>query len=577
MPVSFPQSVWDSNVVVDLLLKLCWQLGLPFLLLSATATLAQSFFVLRAEKKDANPYPIYAWSNIGSLAGLLAFPLALEVLFSLEQNWLLWRALFGVYCLTLVYLAFKPHRAPDAAQEPPAAGARWAWFLLPAASGVMLITASNYIALSSASVPLMWMLPLALYLSTFIIYFWGDGLLTTYTLHAAAGISLLAAAAIQFLSPIGEMSAFVGAVFLLFYGCLAYHRALYDARPGPELLSEYFLLIAAGGFCGTLVAALVLPMVANYFLAGMSDFTVLAVLAAYGLDLMLARRWRFFRYGLSAVLAAAVLVSVFVQRPYGQVHAVRTFYGYYVVADFEKQNIRVLSNGAVSHSEQYLDEKRWRDPLGYYGPTSPVSDIFLIRDPGVVGVVGLGAGALACYSKKNSVWAFFELDKEVARLAQTYFTFLPDSPADNFLIVGDARKKLALVPSGFFDLLILDAFSSGSVPTHLLTAEAARLYASKLGPGGIVIAHVSNNFFDLYRVLAPAFESSGLRVLVKYGHCRGLKPGDYCNSSDWLAATADGSLAAQLEDLGWEALPTGYRRVLWTDGKRNIFKALRRI
>ena len=578
MPMDFPQAVWNSHPALDLFLKLCWQLGLPFLLLSATATLVQRLYLSgRAESGD--PYHLYAWSNLGSLAGLLGYPLALELLFSQEQNWFLWRVLFGLYVFLFGYLALKTRNSPDCSEEnaePQSASprARLAWFLLPAASGALLITATNHLVLSTASIALLWTLPLALYLFSYIVYFWGDGRFGQRAFQIAAFMSVPIAAGAWFFVPPSASIGFACVVLLLLYSCLAYHGAFYEARPGPRLLSSYYLHGAAGGFIGTLLASLVLPFLANHFRSDISDFAVMALLGALGLDIIMARRSPVFRYRPLLVCAAAIVSSMFVLRPAGIVATARTFYGSYVVSDHPASGVRILTNGVVSHGEQYLGSKRKSEPLGYYGPLSPVGDLFAVRPPRVAAIVGLGSGGLCPYAAEGAVWAFFELDREVLNLARKHFTYLRDCRAKTAFLFGDARVRLQSAPHGMFDFILLDAFSSGIVPTHLLTDEAARLYADKLAPGGLLAAHVSNNFFDLFRILAPAFEARGLEVLFKCGSCPAEERGNYCNPSDWIAATADKKLAAALRARGWERYPRQASRVLWTDGRRNIFKAL---
>ena len=569
MPSAFPQSQWHKIPQADLALKLCWQLGLPFLLLSATATLMQTLFLHRADTPKENPYPLYAWSNIGSLAGLLGFPLGLEIVFSLEQNWLLWRLLFGVYCAVFIWIAFRRYDSPDSEPPapPPPAKLRRLWFLLPAASGALLITATNHLALSTASISVMWMLPLAVYLLTFVLFF-------METRHTKALIwtilSIIAVwAGVTWFKGGGLYRwLFFGINSVLACACLVAHGSLYRLKPEPKLLSSYYLHIAAGGFFGTLLLSFAIPFASRYIYVRAVDLVFALALLALCADYFLSLRWNVFRWKPLALLVTLPMLLYFNNSQLLEVHAVRNFYGLYRVIDVPDTKTRQLISGITLQGEQNFEAGQEDEPQTYYAHTGPAGKLFSIYNPPTVGLIGLGVGNLMPYARKNALWVYFELDPDVSDIAQNYFSHLSRHSEEARLVIGDGRKSLERVPDGFFGLLVIDAFSGGNIPMHLLTMEALSLYKSKISPDGAVLLHLSGNFFRLRQPAEQAAHGAGL--LTAYSN---MPSGD--TPSQWLIATRNTGLLNSLYSAGWEKPLPHKTATPWMDGRKNILPVIR--
>ncbi|MCX5794452.1 MAG: fused MFS/spermidine synthase [Elusimicrobia bacterium] len=583
MPWRFPRHAWTGQPAADMLFRLAIFLGLPFLLLSATSTMAQALYAQTPESKCRSPYSIYGWSNLGSVLGLLSYPLVLEPAFNLKTIYLLWRLLFVAYIAAfLPLLRQKYQRLPEAAgpfDDIKPSQAAFLWFLLPATTSAALITATNYVNTMTSPMPLTWMVPLLIYLLSFAAYF----LETPHKKHILGSAFLLAAAAALYLAKAPHVTASLMIVCMsnlaLMLGCLFLHRELYGIKPGHGLLSRYYLYIAAGGLCGTAVICLGLPILARHVFARYADIdAVLIMFAACALLLFFVRRLAGGRK--YAAAAAIVLIGVLISnRPVPgpkTVEALRNFYGVYHVKDDLARGMRIMSHGATPHGMQYLAEGKRSTPLLYYGANSPVRDVFAIsaaaRD---VALVGLGAGDLLPYARPGSRWSIYELDPDVIELARKHFTFLADSQAELRYLVGDARMTLAKEPPLSLDLILLDAFNGANIPFHLLTSEAMQLYRAKLKDGGMLVIHCSSNYFFLPPVLAADTQALGMAGFAKDSD-PAAEGGDspYLHGSQWFAATSDESLAAKLRSAGWSPLRADPSRA-WSDGYKNVFRAMR--
>lgn len=571
MPVSFPVGQWAQSPATDLFLKLCWQLGLPFLVLSSTATLTQRLYLLRSDAPGQNPYPLYAWSNIGSLLGLAGFPLGLELIFSLEQNWLLWRALFGCYAALILVLTLRRYNLPgdggQAAADVPAQD-RTLWFLLPAASGALLITATNHIALSTASISLMWTVPLAIYLFTFALFF----METRWTRHILLAVFLLIglwAASVKAHGGGLDRWLFFAINTSLACVCLGAHWRLFLLKPRAENLSSYYLHISAGGFAGTLALSLLLPFASRYIYARMADLLIALSVLALCADLLLSYRWRIFRWKPVTIAVLAPLLLYFHNTKAVELYSVRNFYGLYRVLDVPGTRVREFLSGVTLHGEQDFAPGKENEPMRYYSRTAPSGELFGMFAPDRVGLVGLGVGSLTPYAEKGTLWVYFELDPDVVEIAQKYFSFLSQAKGEVLVVPGDARKSLEKVPDGFFDLIVVDAFSGGGIPAHLLTMEAMSLYRDKTANGGVVALHISNAFFSLRKAAENA--AAGAGFVTAYRRTRY----DETFPSQWLVATRNRKLLERLYAAGWSRPLAKQAAVPWTDGKKNLISAIR--
>jgi hypothetical protein len=647
--VSLPPVLPDAaaafdSPVLSVLAMLARCLGVPFLALCTTAPLLQLWYSAGRFERSADPYFLYAVSNAGSFAGLAAYPLLIEKLLDLDTQGTLWAVGFCVTAAAVLAAgsgavrsaaAMSPlarqSRSLEAAGAPPSAADRVRWLVLAFVPSSLLVGVTSYITTDVASVPLLWVLPLGLYLATFIITFARRPVIAHRWAvhgHAAAMIAFLILARPLGLSPL----ALVGVHLLVFFfAALTCHGELARRRPGTASLAEFYLWLAAGGVLGGIFNTIVAPLL---FSSNVEYIAVLLVACAlrpalfggamsWRADLVLAVLLGLVIASVKATDAilpgsgtAVVIVVSFVlatglalcsSRPlpfalavfvalglvpeassglaidWGRVlHAERSFFGTYRVRLGMEGELMLLMHGTTLHGAQFTDPARRREPITYYHREGPFADLFLgeaAPHRERVGVVGLGTGGLSCYARPGDRWTFFEIDPLVERLARDtrFFHYLEDCAPGAAVNIGDGRVSLRAVPDGAYDLLVVDAFSSDSIPVHLLTREAVRLYVEKLAPGGVLAIHVSNRFFDLKRVLVPIAGAEGLALRIRdfkpaadvENGRRGVGPAAIVA----LSRTADG--LHFLDRQGWSPPEPDARAVLWTDRYSDVISALR--
>ncbi len=556
----------------DLLARLALFIGLPFLVLSASTTLCHR---LLAETGSRSPFRVFAWSNAGSLAGMLSFSLLVEPRLAAPQTVHLWRWLFGGYILLL--LAARAAFTYSPAPPTPPAGTerpRWAlWLALPAATSAMLAAVTSYQSSATASMPLTWMIPLSAYLFSYALLFSGREFRTgTLRFFLFGLLAVLLFLLWRMQAPVS--TALVALLnWALLFVCVAAHRELYGARPrDPALAPRFYLAMGLGGVLGT---ALVTPAGALRFGYGFADLYIAAAALIGAMSYAAGRQKGF---GGRAALASLLLLGAIVwggAKVSGEstVFALRNFYGMYRVEEDRAAGIRRFVHGATVHGIQRISGGAEGQATTYYAAGSPISEVLNSFPAERVGAVGLGIGVSCADAKPGTEWTFYELDPDVEMIASKYFSFLPRCRAKVSVITGDARVNLAKAPPGCYDLLYLDAFTGGAVPFHLLTKEALELYKEKLKPGGLMVFHVSANFLDISPVIAMSAEAAGLRSLYKE---ISYDPSDPARlSSEWLAVTDDPSHLRTLRASGWTAasVPQGWR--VWTDDYRDVLKALK--
>jgi hypothetical protein len=610
-------------------------IGPLFVAVSAQAPLAQRWFA--AARPGEDPYRLYAASNLGSFAGLLAYPLLVEPLLPVNgQRWL-WSAGYVVLVALVAAIAWRlPKTAGQAVVHATAERigrrrvALWiALALVP--SGLMLAT-STYITTDIVAMPLLWVVPLGLYLLSFSIAFAdGRGPADFITRMAPITIMLFGGVMIggfQLQPAFGLLLALT----LLFMVSVALHTTMYRLRPAPEQLTGFYLAMSVGGALGGLFAGLVAPalfdwtweypllilaaggLVPQLFLVqplrslwgkggGVPALTAVTLVCAL---LLVLRQWGppgWFgeeRTGLTfAAVAIVGLASVGVRHAYVLVLAVslllfggitalkttiagdirtRSYFGVYTIS--EQRDRRTLAHGTTLHGTQLLGSpEREQQPTTYYVPSSGVGRAMMLA-PALygpesrIGVVGLGTGTLACYAWPAQHWTFFEIDPEVARLARERFSFLRTCAPDARITIGDARLSIAGVAPRSFDLLALDAFSSDAVPIHLLTREAFIDYGRALQPSGLLLVHVSNRYMDLAPVISASARTGGWHAIQLLD--TPPKTDEDGSLSHWIALSRDPRALARLADMGsgWIKVKRdpGFRG--WTDDYASILPLL---
>ncbi len=551
LPV-LPGEAWKPDPQADPSQSILWMLvfnvALPFIALAATGPLLQAWF--SRAYPGRSPYPLYAVSNVGSLAALFAFPTLIEPVWSLDTTGEIWAWVFAVTAVAILGCGLASLRPGEPAgaehgSEASDPGARIGprvvslWLLLPACGVILLMAVTNKLCLDVASVPFLWVLPLGLYLVSFILTF---GPQRTYrrSVYLSSGVVALV---LQFAgkSPLIALLPGLGVLggvpaqatfylILLFATCMLVHGELYALRPSPRQLTAFYLAISLGGALGGLLVGLVAPVVFDDYhelLVGLGlSFALL--LWIFGSD---PKSWLYFRgprwhlalaSGGVMILLTSVTILGSVENSTA-LYSERTFFGVVRVLDvglssaqsrtqakeFEPE-LRILVHGTTLHGAQLLHGPGRKRPVSYYGLATGIGLVMAQRTPGAaidVGVIGLGAGALAAYGREGDRFRFYEIDPGVVRIAgeEGYFSFLSDSAAEIEVILGDARLSLQGETEANgepqFDILVVDAFSSDSVPVHLLTREAMELYSRNVKAGGLIAFHASNRFLDLSSIL----------------------------------------------------------------------------
>ncbi len=564
-------------------------IGLPYLLLSTTGPLVQSW--VSRTPWGAQVYRYFALSNLASLASLLSYPVLIEPntrLLQQAQGWSWAYALFAVLCAsTAIAVARLPASAQathvptaNAAKTPAEAGPGWRmyalWLLMPAMGSWMLLAVTNHLTQDIASVPFLWVLPLVVYLFSFVLTFENDrwyrrGLF----LPAAAVLLVLAAYGLQ--SDLGRrlqtaLPIYVGGLFVW---CVVLHGEMAHRRPAASHLTRFYLMLSLGGAMGGICVGLLAPLLLNaYYELGIG----LTLLALIGLGLW----WRKPKGRVlctALVVCCATFVGLQVQENVQDARVMsRNFYGTLSTNDVIESNpaesVRQMYHGAVKHGEQYLSPERRREPTAYYGPDSGVG--LAIRSaqagPRRVGLIGLGAGTLAVYGRPGDVFRVYEINPEVFTLADQEFRFLADSPASIERVLGDARLAMeAETPQGF-DVLAVDAFSGDSVPAHLLTTQAMDVYLRHVREGGIVAFHLTNRFLALPAVVERIATARGLASVLIHDKAENsdLRP------TDWVLVAKD---AATLQRPGLAGkgqaftIAPGLRA--WTDDFNHLLSVLK--
>ncbi len=636
-----PPPVTPTRVgTVGLLLEtLVPTLGLPFFVLSAGTPLLQRWHARRDPSREHDPYFLYAVSNAGSLLALVAYPALVEPLLPLRRQYALWRLGYVAYAAAVVGCAVSACRRAGAGTErltaePPevAPSPSWTeaglWLALAAVPASLTLGVTSYLTTDLAAVPLLWVLPLALYLLSLVVAFGRFG--PAASRQASRSLPMLAL--LVGLLLIGRFQAPLVLLMPLHLvalaaAALACHGELARRRPPPAGLTGYYLWLATGGVLGSafnvLVAPVVFKDVSEYPLAlvlacalrrapdealpsgrGRPLPSAVWALAAGGLTLgavFWANQVTPVARAFAALLAVPVLVAYSqAARPlrhaaslglmllagrwyeggYGTlVHAERSFFGVYRVQEDRRLGYRYLMQGTTLHGVQSLDPSRSAEPLAYYhreGPFGQAMAALPAANRDSVAVVGLGAGALASYARPGQRWVFLEIDPTVERLARDtrYFGYLARCGARCSVRIGDARLALAAAPDRF-DLIVLDAFSSDAIPVHLVTREAFSIYRSRLAEGGAIVVHFSNRDLALEGVLGRLAQEVRLEARVGRDAVRPLSEGGRL-SSEWMA------LAARPDDLGglandarWRAPRVDETTPLWTDDYSSLFGVLR--
>jgi spermidine synthase len=598
-----------SDPVGRILLLLALTIGLPYLMLSTTGPLVQAWFSRRYQ--GGQVYRLYALSNVASMLALVAYPPLIEPNATGRlQSWG-WSAAYALFALMAIGAAWAGARRASAGQAgdpaPAATGADvsaatptaapgWraqaAWLGLSALGSVLLLAITTHITQNVASIPFLWVLPLALYLITFIMCFDGDGWYKRrMVVPLAALLSLLMLLALSWrprLDPLWPpaiersllpLSQAVPLFALgLFICCLFCHGELVARKPEPRHLTRFYLMVSLGGAVGGLLVGLVAPVTLSWYWelpAALVLVTLLAVLMARGPMRLVA-----------AVALCAAVVAVHDYAGYVREDGVaiaRNFYGTLRVKatapDSDPNAVWRLLHGVITHGEQYRDPARRTMTTTYYGESSGVGrSILALRaaEPNRgqrVGLIGLGVGTLAAYGRAGDEYRIYELNPLVLDWARTHFSYLPDSKAKIETPLGDARLVLEKEAPQGLDLLAVDAFSSDSIPVHLLTREAAQVYRRHVRDDGAIAIHISNRYLDLKGVVRQMADALGWKAMLVLDD---PPESSHLYRTDWVVITGNERLIRTLrEQANAQELPAPAGRRPWTDDYNNLFEVLK--
>ncbi len=618
-------------------------IGPLFFAISAQAPLLQRWYSVASGGRD--PYALYAASNMGSFGGLIAYPLLVEPTLALRgQSWL-WT---GGYVLVFLLIAgcatMLPRKAADVphvahVSEAPARRRVFHWILLAfVPSGLMLAT-TTFLTTDIVAVPMLWVLPLGLYLLSFSVAFSDDRTIPDLLAKfAPVTILLFGATMIAGHQKMAYMNALIG-LMLLFMVSVACHARMYQLRPAPDRLTGFYLAMSVGGVLGGIFSGLLAPIIFDWtyeyplliLAAGalVPQIFLLPVLERLWAGDAQMRRVKL----LAATLLVALIVWIGITNPggvLGEMHEqiafvlvavvglaavgkrapymialagalflfggyrsiqmsladarTRSYFGVYTVTDYRDQ--RTLAHGTTVHGTQ-LKGARSRQPTTYYVAGSGVGQAILalpeLFGPAArVGVVGLGSGTLACYAQPGQRWRFYEIDPAMVSIARDSgkFSFVPQCLPHVPIIIGDARVRIAQAPANDLDLLALDAFSSDAVPMHLLTREAFATYARVLGPKGLLLVHISNRFMALAPIVSAAARDGGwhaARLSYRPGDETSPAGMDPGSASEWIALTHDGTMLARLAARGggWRPLKPYPDFTPWTDDYASVLPVMR--
>ncbi|MFM9972671.1 MAG: spermidine synthase [Burkholderiales bacterium] len=600
----------DEDPVWRILALLGATIGLPYFLLSSTGPLIQACFARRYGGERV--YRLFALSNFGSLLALLAFPFAIEMLVSTHGQAIAWSVGYGVFVLVcgasvMLSAGAMPSgaMAEEVAKEgvPPTLAEQGLWLTLAALGTIMLLAVTNHITQNIASIPLLWLAPLTLYLLSFILCFEGRGWYRRW-LFVLPFLALLPAMAwgLQANSGVLEIKKAIPLYCLgLFVSCMFFHGELALAKPAPRYLTRFYLMVSLGGAVGGLIVGVIAPrifaayyelpvalvvggLIAAYLLfrPGVSGGVLESLLDALLKRGRLAAAVLARSLTLGVALAATGITGWYVYQYQHEYLAdttilmQRNFFGMLRVQEsgVGAERVRNLVHGVIMHGKQSFDPAFQKAPTTYYTEDSGVGRAFaaFANAPLRAGVIGLGVGTLATYGRKGDVLRFYDINPQVIEVARKEFTYLSDSAAKIETVLGDARLAMEREPAQQYDVLVVDAFSSDAIPVHLITLEAMDTYLKHMKPGGVIAFHVTNRYLNLKPVVKLLAQARGLRAMniADDGEAR------FGSSTDWVLVARDPAffkseaMAGVVEEIDIPAdLPT------WTDDFNNLIQVLK--
>lgn len=592
-----PQPGGNPSAAILLLLAAC--VGVPYFLLSTTSPLLQTWYARSGQ--GVLPYRLFALSNLGSLLALVTYPALFEPALPARSQGAVWSvayAAFAALCALTAWLSTRGSAEPLAANSPedpeagppPSIGARIGWVALAAIPSALLLSVTNHLTADVAAIPFLWIVPLTLYLLSFILCFDTKG-----WYHRLFFLTLLPLALLWMAYGLDKgtedmsvkllVSAFSAAFFV---ACMVCHGELVRIKPHPRYLTSFYLMLSIGGAVGGLFVGLVAP----YLFISHFEFPIEIMACALVMVWLVVQDPESpYHEAWSSMPALAIMVCTLALCFYlgrtvrKNIHdykiVQRNFYGVLRVRENGTPNdwegYRTLLNGSINHGEEWTHEKRRLEPVSYYCPGSGVGRAIRRRKPGVnqkIGVFGLGAGSMAGYGRPGDIVRFYEINPLVVKIANSEFFYVPESKAQVDVTMGDARLSLERQPRQDFDVLVIDCFSGDSIPVHLLTREAVQLYFNHLKPDGIAAVHVSNRFLNLAPVVGRIASDLGKASL----HIESDDDNDEsnCFGTTWiLVANSKEVFDQEIFQGAGKPVDLSKPAPLWTDNYSSLFQIVR--
>ena len=603
-----PEEGWKeyahSRPTLSILLLLASTVGLPYFLLSSTGPLIQAWF--GRANPGRSPYRLYALSNVGSLAALLSYPFLFETQLTVSGQAHLWSSVFGFFAISCGGLAFlacsrdpiktasQDSRDATSSKRPstnraPTAFECLVWLFLAALASMMLLATTNHVCQDVAVIPFLWVLPLSLYLLTFIICFDKESWYQPRWFGLASGISILAISLFTLFGHLPNLLIEVGVYFVaLFCICMICHGELVRRKPPTEHLTLFYLMCSAGGALGGVFVALICPWIFDGFFEmnlGLAISFLLAACVTVARGNLSDKSERAISGPWSKAVACLLMIVVL----RAQASAVgdrgldssRSFYGVIRLkeegTDDPQRQGRYMFHGRIAHGFQFIAPEKRRTPTMYFDVDSGLGITMsnVPRDqPLRVGIIGLGAGTIATYGQPGDQFRFYEINPDVERFARKYFSFLEESEAEVQVVLGDARLSMEREPPQHYDVFVLDAFSGDAIPAHLLTREAFEVYLRHLKPDGVIAANISNRHLDLEPVLGNLGAHHGLESASFFTR---RDADTFRAASHWIVLSRNSTFWAQPDVAAGRRSEIG-RFVgipMWTDQFNNLFQVLK--
>lgn len=631
-----------ENPAMWLLGRLFAGAGLPFFALATTAPLLQNWLATTTEDAADDPYFLYAASNAGSLSALLVHPFVLEPSLGASLQSRYWYVGYVVLVLMVLLASDRIRRRwRDGSRQMelerpktrPTARMRFYWITAALLPSALMLAVTNHITTNMTSAPFLWVIPLAVYLVTFVLAFARGGGVSSVRVSRSMPVVLV----VLLISPaiavaIGSRGSWILMgihVVLLFCCALLCHAGLAEHRPPAENLTEFYFWVAFGGVLGGAFTAIVAPSIFRTIF----EYPLLAVMILFlrhdsapamgdrsnvwkwalpgsigvlGVIAFIVLRWLEIQQQERALATATVMLAltVYQLRNYPRVFATicaigvlantivlpryfyadqrlyvgRNFFGGKTVLENPQHKLRSFVHGNTLHGVESMTTTLAGRPLAYFHPSGPVGDVIAVLEKKPrqqVGILGLGAGSMAAYGGPNRPITFFEIDPDVELIARRYFTFLERCAGNCEVIIGDGRLQLERIPAGHFDLLMMDAFSSDAVPAHLVSREALQLYLSKLAPGGILLFNSTNRFLDVARLVSELVTDAGLAAFVRRDPTGDLLADGKLPSIFVVAARKVEDLGSLPELSSWERVTRSPAFRVWSDDYSSLLPILR--